>query len=115
MGRLKGLPDRLPTLSARVAPLPVAERQESAGWHHLYKTSAWQRLRWKVLVRDNFTCQMCGMVEGRKGQLVADHKIPHRGDEVLFWDEGNLQCLCKTCHDSAKQRMERSGQLGWGG
>ena len=26
-----------------------------------------------------------------------------------FWDSANWQSLCKTCHDSIKQRMEKSG------
>ena len=30
---------------------------------------------------------------------VVDHVVPHRGDPVLFWDEGNWQPLCKPCHD----------------
>lgn len=32
---------------------------------------------------------------------VVDHVVPHRGDEVLFWDrEGNWQSLCRDCHDA---------------
>jgi 5-methylcytosine-specific restriction protein A len=82
-------------------------RHEYRAW---YKTQAWRRKRWQVLVRDLFTCQMpgCGKVESDTSQLVADHKTPHRGDEALFWDDQNLWCLCKTCHDSAKQREERT-------
>ena len=30
---------------------------------------------------------------------VVDHIIPHRGNEVLMWDENNYQALCKECHD----------------
>jgi len=30
---------------------------------------------------------------------VVDHVIPHRGDDRLFWDYGNLASLCKLCHD----------------
>ena len=30
---------------------------------------------------------------------VVDHVIPHRGDQRLFWDQGNWQPLCKSCHD----------------
>nr|WP_243256973.1 HNH endonuclease signature motif containing protein [Rhizobium skierniewicense] len=50
----------------------------------------------------------CGRIDGNTSRLVADHKIPHRGDEALFWDESNLQCLCKPCHDGLKQRQERN-------
>jgi 5-methylcytosine-specific restriction protein A len=42
---------------------------------------------------------------------VADHVVPHRGDETLFWD-GELQSLCGPCHNSVKQREERSGAAG---
>lgn len=72
----------------------------------LYGTARWQRLRWQVLARDLFTCRRCGKVETDTSQLVADHVQPHRGSLDLFWDAGNLQCLCKPCHDRAKQRDE---------
>lgn len=39
---------------------------------------------------------------------VADHKVPHRGNEELFWD-GELQSLCKPHHDSDKQIEENGG------
>jgi 5-methylcytosine-specific restriction protein A len=29
---------------------------------------------------------------------LVDHKIPHRGNERLFWDETNWQGLCFPCH-----------------
>jgi 5-methylcytosine-specific restriction protein A len=76
-----------------------------------YKTSQWQKLRWSVLLRDGFTCQCgCNRLEHDTSQLVADHKIPHRGDPALFWDASNLQTLTKHCHDSDKQRIEKGGK-----
>ena len=72
-----------------------------------YKTAKWQALRWSVLVRDQFTCAMCKRLCAGKGEAVADHIIPHRGDEAMFWDADNLQCLCKSCHDGAKAKQER--------
>ncbi len=104
-----------------------ASRDAASPLRAKYKTAAWQRLRWSILVRDGFTCQRCGwehplatkaralqaigradLIEGRAPELVADHRRPHRGDEALFWADGNLQCLCKGCHDGAKQSEERS-------
>lgn len=29
----------------------------------------------------------------------------------LFWDKTNWQALCKRCHDSYKQRLEKSGTV----
>ena len=49
------------------------------------------------------------------GEVVAativDHKVAHRGDLELFWDQSNWQALCKHCHDSWKQRLEKSGKV----
>ena len=42
---------------------------------------------------------------------VVDHVKPHKGNEVLFFNPLNLQSLCKSCHDSAKQTLEKSGVL----
>lgn len=44
-------------------------------------------------------CQLC-LVAGRtQPSEVVDHRIPHRGDPILFWDAANWQALCKRCHD----------------
>lgn len=85
-------------------------RDATQPWRAWYKTARWQKLRWSVLVRDLFTCQMtaCGRVVADTSKLVADHKIAHRGDERLFWDENNLHCICKDCHDRVKQSEERA-------
>lgn len=79
-------------------------------WRKWYKTARWRTLRWSVLVRDCFTCQRCGTIEGDTSKLVADHRKPHRGDAALFWDERNLETLCASCHSGAKQREEARGE-----
>ncbi|MGE4337992.1 MAG: HNH endonuclease [Pigmentiphaga sp.] len=113
MGKLKTLQPRLPGVSPRIGHLPKDEaarskhRDATQHWRSWYKTSRWQRLRWSILVRDLFTCHMCKGIEADTSRLVADHVRPHRGDEVLFWDTGNLQCLCKPCHDKLKQSEEQ--------
>ena len=113
---------RLPTAPARLTvPRPALMapkdeagrtqyRREVTPWRKWYDTARWKRLRWSVLLRDLFTCQMCKRTEGDTSQLVGDHKVPHRGDAVLFWDASNIQCLCKPCHDGRKQAMERRGE-----
>lgn len=83
------------------------QREAIEPWRAWYKTSRWQRLREDVLIRDMFTCQICGRIESDTSQLVGDHITPHRGDADLFWLPANVQCLCKACHDSTKQAEER--------
>jgi 5-methylcytosine-specific restriction enzyme A len=73
-----------------------------------YNTSRWQRLR-LLQLEAHPLCKFC---EDR-GQVtpanVCDHVEPHKGDLAKFW-QGPFQSLCKRCHDSDKQRMERGGK-----
>lgn len=62
--------------------------------------SKWQRVR-KRYLEAHPLCVMC-MAENPpryEKATVVDHKIPHRGDQKLFWDESNWQPLCKRHHD----------------
>lgn len=87
----------------------AGNRDETLPWRKWYHTPRWKALRLKVFLRDLFKCQCgCGRIEGNTSLLVCDHKIPHRGDERLFWDEGNLETQCKPCHDSVTQREEQA-------
>lgn len=68
--------------------------------------SRWQKASKRFLAKHPF-CSGCE----RKGKLtpaiVVDHIKPHRGDEMLFWDESNWQPLCKKCHDRKTRTMEQ--------
>jgi 5-methylcytosine-specific restriction endonuclease McrA len=77
-------------------------------WHHLYKTKDWYRLRWVQLQKEPL-CRRCSSQGRTVAAGVVDHIKAHRGDVTLFFDAANLQSLCKRCHDSAKQREEKSG------
>jgi len=80
-----------------------------------YQTSRWQRLRLSRLRHDRWMCQQTGApLVGRYpawNSAAVDHVVPHRWDERLFWDFDNLQSVTKRFHDSAKQRLERAGDL----
>ncbi len=52
---------------------------------------------------------MCAKAGRVTAATVVDHIKPHRGDQKLFWDTANWQALCKPCHDSHKQQIERIG------
>lgn len=115
MAKLTTLKPRLTTLASRLS-VPaysepaqrVRQRDESLAYRKWYKTSRWQKLRMVVLIRDLFQCRMCKRIESKTSLLVCDHVKPHRGNELLFWDEANLQCLCKSCHDGLKQKQEQA-------
>lgn len=69
----------------------------------------WQALRLSFLA-DHPLCVEC---RGR-GLVVAatevDHVTPHKGDPALFWNSGNLQGLCHTCH--SRKTVADDGGLG---
>jgi 5-methylcytosine-specific restriction endonuclease McrA len=69
----------------------------------------WQKRRARQL-RDEPLCRICAALGRVVVAVVADHVVPHRGDPALF--EGELQSLCKLCHDSVKQQQEKSGRVG---
>ena len=65
----------------------------------------WSKFRLSFLSRNPLCeyCQAKGRVEAAN---VCDHDLPHEHDPELFWDN-TFTALCKHCHDSTKQRMER--------
>ncbi|WP_127559071.1 HNH endonuclease [Nioella ostreopsis] len=69
-------------------------------------TREWERES-KLFLAYNPVCATprCGAIAD-----LVDHIIPHKGDKDLFWDRSNWQPLCTHCHNSVKQRQERSGE-----
>lgn len=113
MGRLKALEPRLATLRVYKIKQPEGRKEydqhrNQQAWRKWYKTDRWRKLRWSILVRDLFKCQMCGRSEIDTSKLVADHKIKHGGDAERFWDADGLQTLCSQCHSGAKQRQDNA-------
>lgn len=78
--------------------------QRGYGWR-------WQQAR-SAYLAVNTLCRMCATMTPPRltPATVVDHVIKHEGDVTLFWDPTNWQPLCKPCHDSRKQRQEKSGR-----
>lgn len=68
----------------------------------------WQKARASYLNKHPL-CVMCLKAGRTTPATVVDHIKPHRGDSKLFWDSSNWQALCKHCHDSEKQFIEKNG------
>lgn len=69
-----------------------------------YRTKRWLVMRAEQLTAEPL-CRMCLDIGRETPANTADHMIPHRGNEDLFWN-GELQSLCSTCHSSHKQAQE---------
>lgn len=77
-------------------------------YRRLYDTQAWKRLRvWQL--RNYPTCRPCHKSQRITAATIVDHIKPHRGDQALFFDPRNLQSICASCHNGAKQSEERTG------
>lgn len=119
MGRLLAVGSRLRAARPRLVTAPQSEadrsrsRDREQSWRAWYKTSRWQKLRLVALKRDGYVCRQTGTlligVYPAENSPVVDHRVPHHGDPVLFWDLDNLQSVSKGYHDSTKQSLERRG------
>jgi 5-methylcytosine-specific restriction enzyme A len=85
---------------------PVSQRPV---WQRWYGLAKWQRRRLAQL-KAHPLCVFCAALGIVTPATVADHVVPHRGSAHRFW-HGELQSLCKLCHDKAKQAEEHRGYL----
>lgn len=85
----------------------TSERGSSSHRGYGYK---WQKAR-AAYLKKHPLCVRCQQLGRTTAASVVDHIIPHRNDKALFWDKNNWQSLCKHCHDSYKQRLEKSGTV----
>lgn len=78
-----------------------------------HNSRAWEKVRRRILPRDLYTCQLCGVIlkSGRTDPRAAnvDHIAPRHtggGDE----DE-NLRALCRQCNATRAENKPR--KFGW--
>lgn len=118
VSRLKAIPSRLAAPAPRIgAPsgdvqAQGRERAQLKPWRKWYCTARWRKLRASILERAGYVCEQTGVPLTGKAPAanspVIDHKVEHKGDALLFWDENNLQAVSKGWHDTEKQRQERA-------
>ncbi|KAA1015961.1 HNH endonuclease [Paraburkholderia panacisoli] len=62
--------------------------------------AAWRRARAAFLrLHPVCECDECRAQHRLLPASVVDHRVPHRGDMRVFWDQSNWQALAKRCHD----------------
>ena len=42
-----------------------------------------------------------------RGRREGKDVVPHKGDSAVFWDTGNWQSLCGSCHNASKRRSTK--------
>ena len=61
-----------------------------------WKGGGWGYTKVKILIRDNWTCQTCGLYD--KEVMTVDHKISRKIRPDLEYHYDNLWVLCANCH-----------------
>ena len=74
-----------------------------------YAHRRWRRLR-AAFLAEHPLCKMCGDRGRVTAATVVDHRTPI-SDVGDPWAWDNLQSLCKTDHDAAKQSRDATGHL----
>lgn len=107
--KLQRLAPRLATANTgRLATL-----QTTAGATPRIRGNSWMATRRRILLRDRYTCQGCGLV---RSDHEIDHRVPlHMGGKN---NDENLQVLCRSvgehegCH-ARKTRTEAGNRAGY--
>ena len=99
MAKISGLKPRLTPVATRQVS-SVADAGGADSWGSGRGGRPWRRKREAILIRDNYTCKVCGLTTK---DLEVDHitNVAQGGTD----DDGNLQAICVPCH-KAKTALE---------
>lgn len=67
-----------------------------------------KKWRKSVFIKDNFTCQVCGI---KGGYLEADHIKPFAYFIELRFDVNNGRALCRNCHNKTKISAKKMREM----
>ncbi|KHE73162.1 HNH endonuclease [Halobacillus sp. BBL2006] len=101
----------------------MAEYKTKEQKRKFYKSHAWQEVRQRVLIRDNYECQECK----RQGKVYTDYHDPNKHKRLdvdhikeiythphLALNEDNCETLCVRCHNDKHDRFWlRKKQAKW--
>ena len=84
-------------------------------YREYFKDPRWQKLRLKILERDNFSCQRCF---DDKSTLNVHHKYYEHGKKPWEYPIEALTTLCQNCHEmetielrASCERLERAFRI----
>lgn len=66
------------------------------------KDPRWQKMRLKVLERDEFECSLCKSAENT---LHVHHRYYEKGKCPWEYPEDSLQTLCSECHEQTEKAL----------
>lgn len=98
MAKISGLKSRLTPVGSRKIPT-LADAAGSESWGAGRGGRPWRRKREAILIRDDYTCCVCGLITK---DLEVDHivNVAQGGTD----DDDNLQAICIPCHKTKTAR-----------
>jgi hypothetical protein len=81
--------------------------KDRAALQKLYGSQRWRNRARRQLQQQPW-CTFCLANNEPVVATVADHVHPHKGDPHQFWF-GELQSLCRPCHEGRKKFVEQRG------
>jgi 5-methylcytosine-specific restriction protein A len=105
MSKIPSLKSRLTPVATRKPP-SVAEAAGTDSWGSGRGGRPWRRKRAAILMRDNYTCRVCGLTTK---DLEADHivNVAQGGND----EDNNLQAICIPCHKAKTARESAAHRL----
>ena len=100
--KLQRIPNRLASITTTRLPT----LQTKAGSTKRIAGSTWMATRRRIMQRDGYACQCCGIV---RMDNEIDHRVPL--EQSGSNEDGNLWVLCTECHKTKtrKEAQERAG------
>lgn len=86
----------------------ILERRHYTGIPGVNYGRKWQKAA-KAFLAEHVWCALCPKDRQPRLATEVDHRIPHHGDEGMFWDKANWQPVCKPCHSAKTAREVRRG------
>lgn len=69
-----------------------------------YKSPRWERVRARVLRRDEYLCRECSRYGRRSTATTVHHIRPREQYPELEYEADNLLSLCTQCHNAMHNR-----------
>lgn len=88
------------------------KRDQEKPWRAWYRTQRWKALRAIRLAMDPWCVRCIAADRPLTPSDTVNHKDPHKGDPVKFWDLDNTEGVCTPCHSGEIQREERAAEDG---
>lgn len=78
--------------------------------HNFYKSDSWRAARELKIMTVNGLCERCGGIG-----IEVHHKerlsIDNVNDTSISLDQGNLELLCRDCHNKEHKRFTKENQF----